>query len=419
MVRAHCNIPNRLGDNAEYESSRGDGSRNPAHRRFGGSCIRALVALLIVAVSALSLSLPVRAEVCKQAPAGTGWQPPSVVSESGELEFEELVVRLSQQRVAMIGEIHDRYEHHLNQLALICRLYRQHANLAIGLEFIQRPFQEHLDAYVERRINAREMLARTEYFSRWQFDYRLYAPIFEFAREHRIPLIALNAPQEISSKVAREGISGLSKDERAQIPQRLDRGVAGYRERLRAVFEQHPEIQHMSFEKFVEAQLIWDETMAEAAASYVEKYPERYLVVLAGDGHVTRTGIPVRFARRSGVEPATVLQGESKEIGREEGDFLLVSNRLELPPGGKLGVMLDTRENRVVVTGFSDDSAARDAGILKQDQIVKLEGEFLKSFADLKLILMDKRPGDAVTVTVERASSGLMTREASYRLILR
>lgn len=367
----------------------------------------------------MTLSLPVRAEVCRQAPVGIGWQPPSVVSESGELEFEELVARLSQEKVVMIGETHDRYEHHLNQLALICRLYRQHPNLAIGLEFIQRPFQEYLDAYIERRINAREMLARTEYFNRWRFDYRLYAPIFEFAREQRIPLIALNAPQEISSKAAREGISGLSDAERAQIPQQLDRGVPGYRERLRAVFDQHPEIQHMSFENFVEAQLIWDETMAEAAASYLEKHPERYLVVLAGDGHITRTGIPVRFARRSGLTPAIVLQGETKEIAREEGDFLLVSNLHELPPGGKLGVMLDTRDNRVVVSGFSDDSAARDAGILKQDQIVKLEGEFLKSFADLKLILMDKRPGDAVTVTVERASSGLMTREASYRLILR
>ena len=373
----------------------------------------------MAAVSILAFPGPIRAESCALPAAGSDWTPPSVVSESGELDFEELAARLAEKRVAMIGERHDRYDHHLNQLALICRLHQSHPNLAIGLEFVQRPFQAPLDAYVEGRIDAREMLAKTEYFSRWRYDYRLYAPIFEFAREHGIPLIALNAPQEISSKVARQGISGLSDAERAQIPEQLDRGVPGYREGLRAVFDLHPEIQHMSFENFVEAQLVWDETMAEAAASYFKNHPGRYLVVLAGDGHVTRTGIPVRFARRSGVAPATVLQGEVDYSAGEAGSYLLSSNALELPPGGKLGVMLETRDNRIMVTGFGDDSAAREAGILEQDQIVKIDGEFLESFADLKLTLMDKRPGDAVTVTVERAGSGTMTREATYRLELR
>ena len=152
------------------------------------------------------------------------------------------------------------------------------------------------------------MLAQTEYYNRWQFDYRLYAPILEFAREQGIPVVALNVRQEISSKVAREGISGLSDAERAQFPAQLDRNLPGYRERLHAVFNEHPEIQDMNFENFVDAQLIWDEAMAERAARYLEAHPSRHLVVLAGDGHVIRSGIPARFARLSGVEPASVLQ---------------------------------------------------------------------------------------------------------------
>ncbi len=374
---------------------------------------------MAAAVLNLSWSAPIHADVCEQALAGAGWRPPSVVSRDRELEFEDLVSRLSQNRVVMIGETHDRYEHHLNQLALICRLHRRHPELAIGLEFFQQPFQRPLDAYVERSIDIREMLAKTEYFSRWQFDYRLYAPILEFAREQGIPLVALNASQEISSKVAREGISGLGEAERSQIPQQLDRGVPGYRERLRAVFDQHPEIQHMSFENFVEAQLVWDETMAKEAARYLKAHPDKFLVVLAGDGHVIRSGIPARFARLSGVEPATVLQGEAKEIAPENGDYLLVSEQIELQPTGKLGVMLDTSGDQVVISGFGENSAAKDAGMLEQDQIVKIDGKFIGSFADLKLILMDKRPGDKVSVTIERAGSGQMTREASFSLKLR
>ena len=199
--------------------------------------------------------------------------------------------------------------------------------------------------------------------------------------------------------MAREGISGLSETERAQIPQRLDRGVPLYRERLRAVFEKHPEIQHMSFENFVEAQLVWDETMADRAARYLKAHPERYLVVLAGDGHVIPSGIPARFTRLTGVKPATVLQGESKAIPGDGGDYLLVSDPVELPPSGKLGVMLDTSGERLVVSDFSDNSAAEEAGILEKDRIVKLDGEFIGSFADLKLMLMHKRPGDRVSRT--------------------
>lgn len=376
--------------------------------------------LMVAAIAILVLPAAVRAEPCAVALAGTGWRPPSVVSGTGDLDFEALAARLAQKRVVMIGEVHDRYDHHLNQLELICRLHRRHPDLAIGLEFFQQPFQDPLDAYLERHIDTREMLIKTEYYNRWQFDYRLYAPILEFAREQGIPVVALNAPQEISSKVAREGISALSDAERAQLPAQLDHNnLPGYRKRLRAVFEQHPEIQHMSFDKFVEAQLLWDETMAERAARYLKAHPQRFLVVLAGDGHVIRSGIPARFARISGVEPVTVLQGQSKEIAPEDGDYLLLSEPVELPPSGKLGVMLDTRDDRVVVSDFSQDSAAKDAGILKQDQIVKLDGEFIASFADLKLTLMDKRPGDSVSVTVERAGSGQMTREASFSVTLR
>jgi uncharacterized iron-regulated protein len=362
---------------------------------------------------------PARADTCAYALAGTGWVPPSAVSGTEVIDFEKLVSRLARERVVMIGEVHDRYEHHLNQLAIICRLHQRHPSMAIGLEFFQKPFQAPLDAYVERRIDTREMLLETEYFSRWQFDHRLYAPIFEFARMQDIPLIALNAPQEISSKVARDGISGLSETERGQIPELLDRSVPGYRERLQAVFQRHPEIRQMSFENFVEAQLVWDETMASEAARYLDAHPGRYLVVLAGDGHVTRSGIPARLTRISGAKPVTVLQGETDEAPRRDSDYLLVSDTIELPPTGRLGVLLDTGGDRLVILNFSDNSAARDAGILKQDQIVGIDGEPIGSLADLKLALTNKRPGDVVSVSVERAGSGSTSRETSFRLILR
>ncbi len=368
-----------------------------------------------------TLALPASAntDVCSQSLTGSGWRPPEVVSHSEELEFDALTARLTQYRAIIVGESHDRYDHHLNQLEIICRLYQRHPDLAIGLEFFQQPYQEFLDDYIEGRIGAREMLAKTEYYDRWRFDFRLYAPIFEYARDKRIPLIALNVPREISEKVARQGLSGLTAEERAQVPSELDRDVPGYEARLRAVFEQHPEIRQMGFDNFVSAQLVWDESMAERAARYLEAHPGRRLVVLAGVGHVIRSGIPVRFSRRTGVESAVVLQGEAGEFSAGAGDFLLASEAIEAPRGGLLGVILDSREGGVFVTGFSEDSAGKEAGILKQDQIVALDGTPVDTYSDLRLALMDKDPGDPVSVTVERTSTGLMTRESTYRVTLR
>jgi S1-C subfamily serine protease len=142
-------------------------------------------------------------------------------------------------------------------------------------------------------------------------------------------------------------------------------------------------------------------------------------VVLAGDGHITRSGIPARLTRRSGVEAVNLLQGEPKETAPEDADYVLVSEAIELPRVGKLGVMLDTSGDRLVVSGLTEDSAAKDVGILERDQIVELNGKPIASLADLKLELMDKRPGDVVSVEVERVCSGQTACEASFSVTLR
>jgi uncharacterized iron-regulated protein len=386
---------------------------------LGSSPLETLAVLMVTTIALLATRAAAHSEACATALTDARWHPPAVVAGEESLDFEALVAKLAKERVVMIGEVHDRYDHHLNQLELVCRLHRRHADLAIGLEFFQQPFQDPLDAYLDLRIDTPEMLTRTEYYDRWHYDYRLYAPILEFARGRGIPLVALNAPEEISSKVAKEGIAGLSEAERAQFPAQLERDLPGYRERLQAVFDEHPEVQHMSFENFVEAQLIWDESMAERAARYLDAHPGRRLVVLAGDGHVIRSGIPLRLGRRSGVEAVNLLQGEPRDIAPEGADYVLISKTIELPRVGKIGVMLDTSGDRLAVSGFSEDSAAKDIGILNEDRIVELDGKPIAGLADLKFALMDKRPGDMVSVKVERVGSDKTTSEASFSLTLR
>ena len=119
------------------------------------------------------------------------------------------------------------------------------------------------------------------------------------------------------------------------------------------------------------------------------------------------------------MEAVNLLQGEPKQIAPEDADYVLVSETIELSRGGKIGVMLDTSGDGVVVLDFTDDSAAKDVGILNRDRIVEIDGKPIASLADLKLVLMDKRPGDVVSTKVERVCSGQTTREASFSVTLR
>ena len=48
---------------------------------------------------------------------------------------------LAQNRVVFVGEMHDRYDHHLNQLAVLQALHQKNPNIAIGVEWFQQPFQ--------------------------------------------------------------------------------------------------------------------------------------------------------------------------------------------------------------------------------------------------------------------------------------
>ena len=362
------------------------------------------LALLLSVVSLYALAAePVPAE------SGADRLPEThtaVVDLSALAGMDTLITKLAQKRVVFVGESHDRYEDHLNQLTIIAGLHVHDKDLAIGMEFFQQPFQGHLDAYIAGEITELEMLRRTDYFERWRFDYKLYRPILRFAREHGIPLIALNLEREITSKVGDGGIESLSEEERSRIPAEMDRDDDAYRARLKSAFSHHPDAKERSFENFLSVQLLWDEGMAERAARYLVEHPEKSMVILAGSGHLEYgQGIPNRLSRRVPAESAILLSGLHRELDPEAADYLLFPRRVELPGSGLLGVFLDTESEGegIGVNGFSPDSGAEAAGLEKDDRIVKVGEEPIRSYSDIRIALMDSRPGQKVALEVRRA----------------
>jgi len=328
--------------------------------------------------------------------------PVAAVDLNANLALDTLAAKLAAKRVVFIGETHDRYDHHLNQLEIIKRLYELDPNLAIGVEYFQQPFQPQVDDYIARRTTEKEFLRATEYYQGWGYDYRLYAPIFRFARERGIPVRALNVPSDLASAVAKVGIAGLSEQKRAYLPREIRPADEAYKNRLREAFEAHPAAGPHAFDHFVEAQLVWDEGMAESAATYLTANPVRRMVILAGSGHVVfGTGIPERLARRTNATYAIVICG-GNDIEPHMADYLLVGKKQNLPPAGILGISLEEKEGESRIRSITPNGAAQKAGLKKGDVLIQIDGQKVNSIADMHLALWDKRPGTRVRVNVRR-----------------
>jgi uncharacterized iron-regulated protein len=318
------------------------------------------------------------------------------------LSLDRLAAQLATKRVVFVGETHDRYDHHLNQLEIIRRLHQLDPNLAIGVEYCQQPFQSQVDDYIAGRSTEKEFLRATEYYQGWGYDYRLYAPIFRFAREQRIPVRALNVPTALASAVGKLGMAGLSAQQRASLPKEIGPADEDYRSRLRQAFAAHGPAKPDAFDHFVEAQLAWDEGMAESAAAYLNANEGRRMVILAGSGHLAfGSGIPNRLERRTNATYAIVLNS-GDEVEPHMADYLLLSKKQELPAAGILGISLEEKEGEGRIRSLIPGGAAERAGLKKGDVLLEIDGATIKRIADLRLALWDKKPGDRVRVSVRR-----------------
>ena len=333
-------------------------------------------------------------------------EDPPAVDLSTLKTLPAVVEKLAQKKIVYVGEEHDKFSHHQVQLEVLRGLYQQTPKLAVGMEMFQRPFQKALDDYIAGAIDERTFLRRSEYFKRWNIDYNLYQPILNFAREHRLPVIALNARSEIVDKVAKGGLDSLSKEEKQEIPQELDFSDQEYRARLKEVFAAHGELQEKNFEFFYQAQILWDETMAESMDRFLKKNPDFRAVVLVGAGHLQYgSGVPKRAFRRNGFDYAILLN--DGEVKKAIADFIVFPEASNGPTAPRLGAVLDEQNQRLRITGFTKDSVAEKAGLKVDDTIVALDDYPVSSGEDVRIALFYKHSGETIKVKARRRDEEL------------
>lgn len=231
--------------------------------------------------------------------SGPGAEPGRCVAEGRWVRPEgakpvparDLLARAAAAPAVLLGERHDSAAHHRWQLDTLAALHRLRPDLVLGLEMLPRRAQGALDRFAAGEVGEAEFLAAADWKKAWGYDANLYLPLLRFARDNRIPLVALNVDRDLVRQTSKGGW--------AAVPVAAREGVGdpappppGYVARLADIFAAHGrgkdgtvDPQDPGFRRFVDAQLVWDRAMAEGIAA-AHRRGGALVVGIMGGGHV-------------------------------------------------------------------------------------------------------------------------------------
>jgi len=250
-------------------------------------------------------------------------------ADGAALDEAQLLSELSKFDVVCLGEAHDAPRDHYAELAISEGLEKRARvsgrALGIGFEMFQAPYGAALYTYGLGHLDDAGLRKRTHYDERWGYPYAYYQPVLALGRTHGLPLKALNASRELTHAVAEKGIEELNPRLRRQLPKDLDFDDHEHRAEFDRQMADHPKVQGMDPDNFYAAQVVWDETMADNAATWVSKRaPMRQLVVLAGSAHCRQPAIPSRIERRQPLRVASVRLSAETPADSEGFTYTLV-----------------------------------------------------------------------------------------------
>jgi uncharacterized iron-regulated protein len=317
-----------------------------------------------------------------------------VATRSGSvISFENLMDDLLAQQVIFVGETHVSVADHGIQLRILEALHAKNTNVALAMEMFPRSVQPVLDRWSAGSLDQEQFLREAKWQENWGYPFFLYSPLLLYCRDNHLPVIGLNAPPALVREVAREGLAHLKPDDRAQLAEHFDFTNSVHRKAIHEVYEQHVPAGIASFDTFYEAQLAWEETMAETLAGYLVSHsPREQVLVIIGNGHIEyRSGVPQRASARFPHAYRTIVtipsNSAERSIDPEVADYVWITP--EMQPfhvhRGRLGIRLETQtpaEGLRIVAVLPDSPAAR-AGLREGDILLRVNDHALTSLEDI------------------------------------
>ena len=357
------------------------------------------------------------------------WVVPTSGGAAGQAA-DRVLAALAQQQAVLLGETHDDSEHHRWQLHTIAGLHALRPEMVLAFEMFPRRVQPVLNDWVAGRLSDTEFLTRVEWRQFWGYDATLYLPIFQFARMHRMPMLALNVERGLVSRVGDKGWAAIPATDREGV---TDPAAAGreYAMRLYQSYLDHQasegrgssqrkepgesDLADPAFRRFVEAMQVWDRAMAQGIADRLRGENPPLVVAIIGSGHLRDGyGVPQQLRDLGVTRIAVALPWDTSdgcaELTPGIADVVFgIEDRPQpaRPDRPRLGISIDTATSGVLVRSVVPGSIAEQAGIRPDDVIVRIAGEPAAEPSDVVGAVQRQAPGTWLPITVKRGDETL------------
>ncbi|HEY2867219.1 MAG TPA: ChaN family lipoprotein [Pyrinomonadaceae bacterium] len=211
--------------------------------------------------------------------------------EGNPATLDDIVKAMAANDAVFLGEQHDDAVGHAIEAELFRRAvekYSTHRRVALSMEMFERDVQVVVDEYLQGLISEPHFLLSSRPWPNYKTDYR---PLVELAKEKHLDVVAANAPRRYVNMVSRNGrdsLKALSPQAKAWLaPLPYPEPSATYRAKFAALMSGNtgdPAAMTGSA-NLIYSQDLWDATMGNSVANYLNKNKGALIVQLNGSFH--------------------------------------------------------------------------------------------------------------------------------------
>jgi len=219
--------------------------------------------------------------------------------------LEKIIESLSGVDVVFLGENHDDAAAHYLQNEIFRRAFEKYGKdrpLALSLEMFERDVQIVVNEYLQNLISENHFLLSARSWGNYKTDYK---PLVEFAKANRLEVIAANAPRRYVNMVSRNGrdaLNQLSPEAKKWLaPLPYGEASDAYAKKFNALMGQTSDsVTPVKHSPMLNAQALWDATMAFSISEYLKRAKNPLVVHLNGAFHTeNRLGTPEHLLKYS------------------------------------------------------------------------------------------------------------------------
>lgn len=257
----------------------------------------------------------------------------SDVQSGKNLTAAQLASKLQKYDVVFFGEYHDQSEIHQYELELLEAMYKaKGAKLALSMEMFEVDNQSKLNNFLADTLSKENFLAASRPWPNYGTD---YAPLVNFAKEKKMPVIAANVPRFLAAHVAKNNASteGVEAQYQQWLPKHTYAPEGAYKDKFYAQMSSPAAPMKMLPARLAAvyaAQCLKDDKMAESIAAFADAHQNMQILHINGcfhsDAHLGTT--QKLEALRPELKVAVITPLERKQKGEKPaGDFVVWFDR--------------------------------------------------------------------------------------------